>query len=313
MSNILRPGTFGGEARAPPAAVNRSVLERSLERGGGVGGSGGSHRSEVFVDVLERLTVTFNGAGYLLTSEVDGAIQCKSFLVGNPQIRVALNEDLQVGSAAVSAAAYEERGAQACVLDDCTFHDSVAPDGFELDRTLLLTPPAGEFTLMHYRSSAPFRPPFRVTPSLAEPGPYKLDVTVQLAADYPAGNAASGVTLRVPLPKCTSHVSLTCGSPGSGQAAEFDEVKKELTWTFKRLPGQTEHVLRCRCTLTQERCSSAKREVGPVSLAFTLPNYSVSRLNIRFLQVLARQRPGADPPARWVRYLTQSSSYVCRL
>lgn len=37
--------------------------------------------------------------GYILTSEIDGTIQMKSYLTGNPEIRLALNEDLSIGKA----------------------------------------------------------------------------------------------------------------------------------------------------------------------------------------------------------------------
>jgi hypothetical protein len=36
--------------------------------------------------------------GYILTSEIDGTIQMKSYLTGNPEIRLALNDDLSIGS-----------------------------------------------------------------------------------------------------------------------------------------------------------------------------------------------------------------------
>lgn len=35
--------------------------------------------------------------GYILTSEIDGTIQMKSYLTGSPEIRLALNEDLSIG------------------------------------------------------------------------------------------------------------------------------------------------------------------------------------------------------------------------
>lgn len=35
--------------------------------------------------------------GYILTSEIDGTIQMKSYLSGNPEIKVGLNEDLTIG------------------------------------------------------------------------------------------------------------------------------------------------------------------------------------------------------------------------
>lgn len=39
----------------------------------------------------------FDSQGYILTSEIDGTIQMKSYLTGNPEIRLALNEDLIIG------------------------------------------------------------------------------------------------------------------------------------------------------------------------------------------------------------------------
>lgn len=41
--------------------------------------------------------------GYILTSEIDGTIQMKSYLTGNPEIRLALNEDLGIGRGGTSA------------------------------------------------------------------------------------------------------------------------------------------------------------------------------------------------------------------
>jgi len=273
--------------------------------------------------------MTFNGAGYMMTSEIDGAIQCKSFLAGNPQaraaecrprlvsprsqIRLALNENLVIGAKDANPA--YESSTEAVVLDDCSFHERVSVDSFESDRTLLLSPPAGEFVVMNYRCAAPFRPPFRVTPQVTEPAPNKLDVVISLKSEYLAAKSAVSVVLRCPLPKCTSHVSLSVRNEAQcPQKAEYDEARHELVWTFKKLAGGQEHAVRCRCTLTQERVSAIKKEVGPVSLAFTLPNFNVSRLAVRFLQILAKSRnPNEPPPQRWVRYVTQSSSYVCRL
>lgn len=38
-----------------------------------------------------------------MTSEIDGTIQMKSYLTGNPEIRLALNEDLGIGRGGTSA------------------------------------------------------------------------------------------------------------------------------------------------------------------------------------------------------------------
>lgn len=41
--------------------------------------------------------------GYILTSEIDGTIQMKSYLTGNPEIKLALNEDVTIGRSGSSA------------------------------------------------------------------------------------------------------------------------------------------------------------------------------------------------------------------
>jgi AP-4 complex subunit mu-1 len=357
VSNLLRPGTFGGESRAPPAAVQRSVIERASERG--PASLGAPRRAEIFVDIVERLTVVFNSAGYVLTTEIDGSIQCKSFLQGNPQVRpqARMRRACARHSRRVADPAGAERGphrrqqrrlaarrrARRCValrarsfhlvcltlclcaalgvvlLDDATFHEGVNVDSFEVDRSLVLTPPSGEFTAMSYRvSSAEFTPPFRVVATVSEPAPFKVEVLLRLRAEFPARHSAAGVTLRLPLPRCTSHASLSLGggAPGAtappGQAVEYDDARKEVVWTLRKCQGGSEHTLRVRATLTQERAGALRREVGPATLAFTIPSFNVSRLAVRYLQLMQRPQPGEAPPARWVRYITTSSSYVCR-
>ena len=60
-------------------------------------GQSGAARNEIFVDILERLTMLFAANGSVVNSTIDGCIQMKSYLAGNPELRLALNEDLVVG------------------------------------------------------------------------------------------------------------------------------------------------------------------------------------------------------------------------
>ncbi|KAG5018271.1 hypothetical protein JHK87_014126 [Glycine soja] len=111
-----------GTKRMPGTAITKSVVTNE---------PGGRKRDEIFVDVIEKISVTFNSSGYILTSEIDGTIQMKSYLTGNPEIRLALNEDLSIGTS-------DYRGSGAVILDDCNFHESVHLDSFDVDRTLSL-------------------------------------------------------------------------------------------------------------------------------------------------------------------------------
>ncbi len=79
------------------------------------------------------------------------AWQVKSYLAGNPAIRLALNEDLAVGRQEGNAPRWGTGGGDVVMLDDCNFHESVVLDRFETERMLELVPPDGEFALMQYR------------------------------------------------------------------------------------------------------------------------------------------------------------------
>ncbi|EPS62106.1 hypothetical protein M569_12689, partial [Genlisea aurea] len=82
-----------GNKKMPGTAVTKSVVANE---------PGGRKREEIFVDIIEKISVTFSSSGYILTSEIDGTIQMKSYLTGNPEIRLALNDDLYIGRSGVS-------------------------------------------------------------------------------------------------------------------------------------------------------------------------------------------------------------------
>ena len=69
---------FGfGQKTTHPSAVQAPIHQRSRK----------GKKNEIFVDILERLTVIFNSSGSMLISTVDGCIQMKSYLTGNPLLR----------------------------------------------------------------------------------------------------------------------------------------------------------------------------------------------------------------------------------
>jgi AP-4 complex subunit mu-1 len=39
----------------------------------------------------------FNSNGFVINSSIDGVIQMKSYLQGNPELRLVLNDDLTIG------------------------------------------------------------------------------------------------------------------------------------------------------------------------------------------------------------------------
>lgn len=279
----------------------KTISSTAVQRPVSLGATGGakSNKNEIYVDILERLTVLFNSNGYILNSTIDGCIQMKSYLSGNPGIRFALNEDLVVGKD--NATSYG-----GLVLDDCLFHECVNTDDFESGRTLALMPPDGEFVAMQYRLTSEFRAPFRVFPVIEESSPYKVDVVLKVRGDFPEKNNGTNVVIKFPVPKSATTVipeigvdhsavaaqaaaargvsaAIAAGAagPGVGQHAEFDTKTREVVWQIKKFQGGTEQTLRTRITLGSPAGSSLRKELGPISMSFEIPMFNVSGLQVR--------------------------------
>ncbi|WVY89612.1 hypothetical protein V8G54_035126 [Vigna mungo] len=297
----LGPGSIftQGTKRMPGIAVTKSVVATE---------PGGRRREEIFVDIIEKISITFSSSGYILTSEIDGTIQMKSYLSGNPEIRLALNEDLSIGRNVGAAYGYRSSsGSGTVVLDDCNFHESVRLDSFDIDRTLSLIPPDGEFPVMNYRMTQEFRPPFRINALIEEAGSLKTLHYIRVSFELEPGAV--------------------------GQTTDFKEANKRLEWSLKKIVGGSEHTLRAKLTFAQESHVNVTKESGPVSVTFTIPMYNASRLQfsilsrcpvctavsitqltlnvVKYLQIA--KKSATHEPYRWVRYVTQANSYVARI
>ena len=123
--------------------------------------------NEIYVDILEKLTVLFNSSGKLINSNVDGCIKMKSYLKNSPELTIVLNDEVDIGKGMYSSGRTN--------IEDCNFYQTVQTRELETKRTLHLIPPEGEFILMNYRISAEFSPPFKIY-SYIEEADYKLSL-----------------------------------------------------------------------------------------------------------------------------------------
>ncbi|KAF5740156.1 AP-4 complex subunit mu [Tripterygium wilfordii] len=292
-----------GTKRMPGTAVTKSVVANE---------PGGRRREEIFVDIIEKISITFSSSGYILTSEIDGTIQMKSYLTGNPEIRLALNEDLSIGKDGRSVYDYRSSsGSGIVILDDCNFHESVHLDSFEMDRTLSLVPPDGEFPVMNYRMTQEFKPPFRINTLIEEVGSSKAEVILKIRAEFPSSITANTIAIQMPLPKYTTRANFELEPGVVGQTTDFKESNKRLEWGLQKIVGGSEHTLRAKLTFSQESHGNITKESGPVSMTFTIPMYNASRLQVKYLQIA--KKSSTYNPYRWVRYVTQANSYVARI
>ncbi len=260
-------------------------------------------KNEIFVDLIERITVLFNSNGSILKSEIDGCIRMKSYLQGAPELRLGLSEDLVVGRS--GATVYG-----ATVVDDITFHQACNLSDFERDKVVALQAPEGECIVLNYRISGDFELPFRVYPVVEEVDEGRVDVLLKVRADVPEANAGASVVVTLPVPRGTTTAKCSLPDAAKGQTAEYVDADKVVVWAIKKFPGQSEQQLRVRLSLNNTSAAT-RAEIGPVTMDFEIPMWNPSSMNIRFLRIIERSE--AYKPQRWVRVITQANSYTCRL
>ncbi|XP_068600708.1 AP-4 complex subunit mu-1 [Brachionichthys hirsutus] len=293
LSNV---GLFGAETQqskvAPSSAATRPI-QSSREQGG---------KSEIFVDVIERMSVIIGSNGVLMNADVEGEIKVKCYMPSCSEMRIGLNEEFSIGKSQL-------RGYGAAVrVDTCSFNQAVRLDEFESHRILRLCPSQGEQTVMQYQLSddLPSAPPFRLFPTVERDSGGRLVLYLKLRCDLPPKSAAINLCATIPVPNGSVSLSQELSHTSS---AEMKQQSRAIEWKIPHFSGGTQQS--ALFTLEVPGLSSASLlEVGPVALNFELPKFTVTGLQIRFLR-LSPVQPG--PSQRWVRYVTHSDSYTIRV
>ncbi|XP_020941860.1 AP-4 complex subunit mu-1 isoform X1 [Sus scrofa] len=307
LFDLSSVGLFGAETQqskvAPSSAASRPVLSSRSDQ---------SQKNEVFLDVVERLSVLIASNGSLLKVDVQGEIRLKSFLPSGSEMRIGLTEEFCVGKS-------ELRGYGPGIrVDEVSFHSSVHLDEFESHRILRLQPPQGELTVMRYQLSddLPSPLPFRLFPSVQwDRGSGRLQVYLKLRCDLPPKSQALNVRLHLPLPRGVVSLSQELSSPE--QKAELREGA--LRWDLPRVQGGSQLSGLFQMDVPgipgppgPGPSGAAPLGLGPASLSFELPRHTCSGLQVRFLRLPFRPCGNANPH-KWVRHLSHSDAYVIRI
>nr|XP_056700574.1 AP-4 complex subunit mu-1 [Euleptes europaea] len=298
LLNLSTVGLFGADTQqskvAPSCAATRPVLPLRGEQGA---------RPEVFLDVVERLSVVIAANGTPMKTDVQGEIRLKSFFPGCSEMRIGLTEEFCVGKT-------EVRGYGTAVrVDECSFHSSVKLEEFERSRILRVNPSQGELTLMQYQlaDDIPSALPFHLFPTINRDASGRLQVYLKMRCDLPPKSHAVNVCLHLPVPRASLSLAQELSSPE--QTAALQSSTKSIEWLVPRVQGGSQ--LSALFKLEVPGLSQAMlRELGPLNLSFEVPAYTCSGLQVRFLRFTG---PQPNLPYRWVRYVTHSDSYVIRL
>jgi AP-4 complex subunit mu-1 len=261
--------------------------------------------NEIFVDGIERISAVFNSSGCVINSSIDGCIQMKSYLVGNPTVKIRFCDDLITN----------ETQTHGIKLESYSFNKCVDDSNFEQGKMLLLKPPMGEFVAMNYKISQGFDYPFKIYPFLSELSNYKIEFVLKVSSMYQVESTASKVTIKFTVPKSLSTIKLDLPKDKTVQAmqkAEYDDTENCVTWEINKFAGGKQHSMTAIITLKEELNSyQIRKELGPIKMSFEVNNYMASSLYIKQLAIEGHGQQ--KPPQRWLRYITQSSSYISRI
>ncbi|XP_033928132.1 AP-4 complex subunit mu-1 isoform X1 [Melopsittacus undulatus] len=288
-------GLFGADTQrskvAPGSAATRPLGTPRGEQG-----------EELFVDVLERLTVVLAPNGTPLKVDVQGEMRLKCYIPNCRELRLGLSEEFCVGKAELRGYGTQVR------VDEVSFHPCVNLEEFEAQRVLRVTPPQGEVTLMRYQllDDVPTPLPFRLYPHMEWDPMGRLRLHLKLRCDLPPNNHAINIRLELPLPKGVTSVAQELSSPD--QRAEVPPGSQCIQWDIPKCRGGAQVG-----AIFKLRSPAPPPALPPAAARFELPAVTCSGLRLRFLRLAGGGGAGQAPPPRWLRYVTHSDSYVMRM
>jgi len=262
-------------------------------------------KNEVYIDVMERLTVVISDTGQIVKSQLDGYINVRSFLVGSPEIRLDLNENLRIRNWENQSTIGNHGNLSNAILDDVCLHECVNQDHFERSRSLLFTPPVGEWVALRYSVFNLSELPFQVNAFTEQTSDDTLVLRLHVRCTAPSQHHAVAVNAFIPVPRST------CNDPAfSHSSLEYKSREHLVKWNIRRMTGGSEQSCSIKVKVPSVT-NKSKKEFGPVQLNFEFPAYVKSGLKVKSLKVI--ETNGMYTPARWIRYITHTDSYEVRI
>ena len=261
-----------------------------------------TNRNEIFVDLIEKITCLFSRKGNLLISGIDGCIKMKSYLKNSPELKIVLSDDIEFG---------QNLSNGKFVISGYNFCNGVRCKDFEKQKTLYLIPHEGEFVLMNYRINNEFAPPLKLF-TIFEESDYKLELRLKLLSNFNSRFYATNIKISFNSPKDTQSVYFDLPQKDKEfQQFEYFQNKHLCTWKIPKICGGNEIVLDVKFTLQDKNPSKSKKELGPITMSFEIPNHNISNIGIKELKILTNDIK--YNPKRWIRTFTKTKSYVLRI
>lgn len=275
-------------------------------------------KNEVFLDVVENVNILVSAKGQVLRSEVLGAIKMNVHLSGMPELRLGLNDKVQIdsgrsgsrgggasSSSGAGGASSNSRKRTTIEMEDVHFHQCVKLNKFDVNHAITFVPPDGEFELMTYRLSTHVKPMIWIEAAIDSHAHSRIEYIIKAKSQFKSQSIANNVVISIPVP---ADVHSPKFKSAVGNVKYFPE-QDQMVWTIKEFPGDREFLMRAHFELTSTSSEEDEKMKKPISVKFDIPYFTVSGMHIRYLKVVEKSGYTAMP---WVRYVTKSGDYQIR-
>ena len=239
--------------------------------------------NEIYVDVVEKVSMLASAGGKILDASVNGAINMKAYLSGMPECKIGFNDKIsgQAGQYSGGGGAVSRAGAS-IEVDDMVFHQCVKLTSFANDRAIAFIPPDGEFELMRYRKTENVSLPFKIDPLVKDISKNKIEIRVSVTSNYDMKLSATPLIVKIPMPENASETQIE-QSQGKGV---FVGEQNAVIWKINGFAGKTQAditiYVTCLASTTNE--SPSLKIKDPISCEFNIPMLSASGLALQYLR-----------------------------
>jgi AP-1 complex subunit mu len=258
-------------------------------------------KNEVFLDVIEKVNLLIGSNGSILNSEIIGQIMVKCYLSGVPQLRLGLNDRVQLSEQ--HRATQSSKGIE---LEDVKFHQCVSLSRFDEEGIISFIPPDGDFELLSYRLSANIKPLYIVEAIVDSHAHSRVEYLVKIRSQYKQRSVANNVKVIVPVPADADspRFRATIGS------VQYSPGQNCIIWTIRQFSGDKEFSMRAHFGLPSITNEEEEKTMPPISVEFEIPYFTVSGIQVRYLKITEPNDKYTALP--WVRYITQNGQYQIR-
>ncbi|KAJ1665846.1 hypothetical protein IW140_002927 [Coemansia sp. RSA 1813] len=261
--------------------------------------------NEFFVDVVERIDAIVGTNGAIVSYDVSGDIECKSWLSGMPDMLLSLSNPQ--------------------AMDDVAFHPCVRLNKWDSEKKIAFIPPDGPFKLASFHASTENLEKALPLYVHATTSVKEMDNTIEfnVEAGQCNGRPVENVSLRVPLPAQAYNIRVQCKV---GAHTVSNTRSPQVEWTIKTLK-LTDRTVRLVIQYYVRpggpagagtgRSSPASSSplpmvkssgVSAAFIGFEVPGFSASSVKVDSLKVLRE----SYKIYKGVRYVTKSGTFQLR-